>query len=555
MDVALPRVPPILERMQVRSVSVSTELTCPPLFGTPRSPDRPTLGPRVAEVAAKLGKPSLPHQRHIYDVAYEIDPRTGYFAYDEIVVIGPRQATGKTELLLPAMTHRCTGFSKALSQWIRAELGRDVDDPGKQRVLYTAQRAEDARQKWRDVHVERLQDSAFRSKIDVRKRLAAEQITWPNGSTWSPGAATKRAGGTGDTLDMAVIDEAWSREDSSTELGLRPAMMTRPWSQMWVTSMIPGISRSLPGSWPYLYAKRQNGRARVQAGRRSGTAYFEFGALPGADPGSESTWWSALPGLGRTVPVSRIRSDFERMAAAGNLVDFCAEYLGWVPEATAAKWAVVSEATWRALQIPATRGAYTDPVAFGVDATPDQQSASIGMAAKTVVGDTFVELIESKPGLSWTIPALVKLCLEHGPCAIGIAAHGPAAPIIEPLRRALREANVDAPVSTDKSIVKAFQGPAVSRACRQFYLETGEVGELAEEPDFDVNRRIVHIGQPELDASLAGAAKYTFSDEWRWQRSGEGGDASPLYTVTLARAAGEEVEWIGGSYNIADSLG
>jgi hypothetical protein len=554
-DVAVLRVPAPGRALRV-PLMPADELPCPPLYGTARSPERPTLGPRVAEIAAKLGKPPMPHQRHIYDVAYEIDPKTGYLAYSEVVMIGPRQASGKSELLFPAMTHRCTGFTRALSDWVRAELGHDVKEPGPQRVLYTAQRAEDARQKWRDVHVERLRGSVFKSKIDVRLRLAAEQIAWPNGSTWSPGAATKRAGGTGDTLDMAIIDEGWSRDDFSTELGLKPAMLTRPWSQFWVTSMIPGISRSLPGTWPYLYAKRQNGRARVQAGNRRGMAYFEFGARPDADPGDENTWWSAMPGLGITVPVSRIAQDYESMAAAGQLTDFCAEYLGWVPEATAARWAVVSEATWIALAVPAHRGVFQEPVAFGVDASPDQSAASIGMAAKTPIGDTFVELIERRPGLSWTIPALVKLTQQHGPCAIGIAAHGPAAPIIEPLRRALLEANVDAPISTERSIVKTFQGPDVSKACRQFYLETGEVGEVDnEDPSFDVNRRIVHIDQPELNAAVAGAAKYTFSDEWRWQRSGEGGDASPLYAVTLARTAGETVEWIGGSYNVADSLG
>jgi hypothetical protein len=219
-----------------------------------------------------------------------------------------------------------------------------------------------------------------------------------------------------------------------------------------------------------------------------------------------------------------------------------------VPEATASKWSVVSEATWRALTVPATRNTYVDPVAFGVDATPEQSSASIGMSAKTLMGDTFVELVERRPGLTWVVPALVKMALEQGPCAIGVAAHGPAASIIEPLRRALVAADADCPVVD-------MQGPEVSRACRQFYLETGEVGEVVDEPEFDVNRRIVHIDQPELNASLAGAAKYTFSDEWRWQRSSEGGDASPLYSVTLARAAGERVEWLGGSYAVSDSLG
>lgn len=526
------------------------ELPCPPLYGTKRTPSRPTLGPQVAKIAEQLGKPPLPHQRHIYDVAFEIDPDTGYLAYGEVCFIGPRQVSGKSEIIFPAMTHRCTGFGDALATWVRRELGHDVRKPGPQRVLYTAQRADDARAKWRDIHVERLNASVFKKKIETRLRLNAEQIIWPNGSTWSPGSATKKSAGTGDTLDMAVIDESWAKPDFSTELGLRPAMLTRPWKQLWTMSMIPGISRSLPGTWPYLFAKRQNGRARVQAGSTRGMAYFEWGAAPGMDPGSESTWWSCMPALGTIVPVSSIRDDFESMAAAGNLVDFMAEYLSVVPEADAARWDVISEATWNALVVPATRGAYQDPIALGVDAEPDQSSASIGMAARTVMGDTFVEHIDSRPGLNWTIPALVKLADEQGACAIGIAAHGPAASIIEPLKRALIEARISAKIVTE------MQGPEVSKACRQFYLETGEVGEIdTEDAAFDVNRRIVHINQVELNSAVATAAKYTFGDEWRFQRSGTGGQCSPLYGVTLARAAGERVKWVGGNFDIMRTLG
>lgn len=522
---------------------------CPPRYGTPRTPGRPTLGPRVAQIADQLGKPFLPHQRHIVDVAFEIDPKTGYLAYDEVVFIGPRQVSGKSELIFPVMAHRCTGFGDALAAWVRRELGHEVVRPGAQRVLYTAQTFDNAKQKWRDIHLDRLEKSVFRSQIHKRLRTNMEAITWPNGSAWSPGATTGKTAGTGDTLDLAVIDESWSRKDFATELGLRPAMLTRPWHQLWSMSMIPGISRAMPGTWPYLHTKRQNGRARVQSGVRRGMAYFEWSADPDADPGSESTWWTCMPTLGYTANASTVRSDYEAMVGAGNLVDFCAEYLGWEPSPRVARWSVVSEQTWMALAVPATRGLYQDPVALGVDAQPDQKMASIGMSARTVMGDTFVELIERKPGLSWTVPALVKLAQEHGPCAVGVAAHGPAASIIEPLRRAFLEANVDCPIV-------AMQGPDVSKACRQFFLETGEVGEVdTDDPSYDVNRRIVHISQDELNASVAGAAKYTFSDEWRWQRTSDGGDASPLYSVTLARAAGEEVEWLGGAYNVADSLG
>lgn len=516
-------------------------LHCRPLYATERTPDRPTLGPNLARIAAGLGRPLMPHQQLIADVALEIDPDTGLPAYGEVDIIINRQQ-GKSELSFPAMVHRCTGFDKTLAEWVRRELGKDVPDPGPQRVLYTAQRAEDARQKWRDIHVKRLEASPFRSQIEVRKRLAAEQITWPNGSTWSPGSATKKSGGTGDTLDMGVIDEAWSQQDNSTELAMRPTMLTRPYAQLWVMSMIPGLSRAAPGTWPYLRQKRQNGRARVQAGSRKGVAYFEWGMADGMDPLDPATWWSSMPALSAgLVSEDKVRQDSQSM----DLVDFMAEYLSVEPDASTAKWSVIGEATWRSLAVPAVRGRYLDPVAFGVDATPDLSMAAIGMSARDVNDDSYVELIERQPGLNWAVPALVDLSKRFGPCAIGIAAHGPAAPIIEPLRRALLEADAD-------TELVEMQGPAVGQACRQFYLETGEVGEPGEEA---TDRRVRHPDDAELNAAVAGAQKYVWSDEWRFARSGEGGDVSPLYAVVLARAAGEKVEWLGGSYDIASSLG
>src|SRR5690606_39326101 len=65
-------------------------LICPPRWATPRSPDRPTLGPRVAEVAAQLGTPLMPWQQYVVDVALELDPETGQLAYREVVLTVPR---------------------------------------------------------------------------------------------------------------------------------------------------------------------------------------------------------------------------------------------------------------------------------------------------------------------------------------------------------------------------------------------------------------------------------------------------------------------------------
>lgn len=517
-------------------MSAATELHCAPLYGTPRTPGRPTLGGRAAQIAERLGFPMMPHQRLIADVALELDPDTGYLAYDEVDIIINRQQ-GKSRLAFPMMTHRCLGFDDALAAWVKREFGHDVVLPGPQKVLYTAQRAEDARQRWRDDHVARLERSPFASRLDIRKRLAAEAIFWPNGSVWSPGSTTGKSAGTGDTIDMAFIDEAWSHKDSSTELGMRPAMLTRRWRQLWVMSMIPGLSRALPGTWPYLHQKRQNGRARVDAGIRRGTAYFEWGAPAGADPGDPATWWSCMPALGRTVPESAIRSDYEAM----DLVDFCAEYLGWEPDAAMAQWSVISEPTWANLAVPRVRNAFVDPIALGIDAEPNLKTASIGMSAMTLQGDSYVELIDRNPGLNWVLDAVPRLVEEQSIAAIGVAVHGPAAPVIEPLRRVLDETGADCELVM-------MQGPAVSRACRQLYIETGEIGEDGD----GTSRRVRHIGQDELDASVANVTKYVYGDEWRWQRSET---SDPLFAVTLARYAGEAVEWVGGKYDISRTVG
>ena len=86
-------------------------------------------------------------------------------------IIGPRQNTGKTEWLLPYLTHRCT------SPWFG----------GMQRVLQTAQTADDARTKWRDVYRERLlKERTLRGMFRSRLSLNQEALTWRNAAARRP---------------------------------------------------------------------------------------------------------------------------------------------------------------------------------------------------------------------------------------------------------------------------------------------------------------------------------------------------------------------------------
>lgn len=458
---------------RVRSLA---ELPCPPLYGTAPSPERETLGGAVGEAAARLGKPLMPHQQYIADVAMEIDPETGLRAYSEIVIIGPRQVTGKTELILPVMTHRCTGF---------AERG------GPQRVLYTAQTVDAADAKWRDVHLPRLLASpTIAKRFTTRRTNSREAFLWVNGSIWCPGSTTGKSAGTGDTLDLGVIDEAWSRPDDKTQLGMKPAMATRDWSQLWILSMIPGISRALPGSWPFLAHKRQVGRARVDADVRRGMAIFDFSAAPDLDPGDPNTWYSCMPGLGRTTREEAILDMYDGL----DIVDFCAEFLGWAPDTVRkARWTLVDRQMWQTVLFDPS-STIVDRPALAVEISEDRTRAHIGAAGRRFDGHWHLEVVE--PGglispvtadVTWTEPRLLELIEAHKPVTVVIDPRRPANSLIAPLKQ--RRIDVTTP---NQNEIAGACGRFVDR-CSSMVVEGAPV------------EQVRHLGQPELDDALAHA--------------------------------------------------
>ncbi len=482
----------------------------------------------------------------MYDVIGEINPETGLFAYSDVTLVGPRQVTGKTEFLLPLMTWRCTGLGRATAEFARREFGIDVPDPGPQKVMYTAQRAEDARQKWRDVHVERIKASplsALWSK-SPRLRLAAEAMFWRNGSIWVPGSTTGRSAGTGDQLDLGVIDEMWAQTDGSTEIGMRPTMLTRPWRQLLRCSMVPGLSRVEPDKWAYMRQKMAAGRSRVSADVRTGSAYFEWSADPDTtDPADQDVWWNCMPALGHTVPLKNVQEDFDDL----DLIDFMAEYLGIEPTGTLPLWSTVREQTWRELF---HSGDYQEPIALGVDANPELTVASIGMAAQVADGgDHHLELLARRSGVNWLVEAILSLNRRFPVCAIGIDRNGPLAGLVLPLTRAAEEQNLDI-------TVVELTSPMTAAACATVYNETGEHDDddpRAEEAP--TTRRVRHISQPELDSAVAGAVRKYSGDRWRWDRVGSSSDITPLNACTWAVYAGEMEEWIGAAYDVSSSLG
>lgn len=454
--------------------SNSSQPLCLPRFATARNPDRPSLGPRVGQVAGALRKPLMPHQQTIADVALEVDPVTGLLVYRQVVVVMMRQ-NGKSELILPVITHRSMSWPE-------------------QRCVYTTNTSAKARERWEDVHLKRLKASPFSAMFRTRLQMAQEAVLWNNGSSYSPISATPKTGGTGDSIDLGVIDEAWVHEDSGIEQALRPAMLTRDQPQLWLMSMVPGPTRAKSISSAYLRKKMSIGRAQVKAGLATDTAYFEYSAEEGLDPGDPATWWSCMPALGHTIPEAAVRSDFEAM----ELGDFTAEYLGWDPNEANRGWKVIGQGEWElAADVESVP---LDPVALAVDVLPDRSWAAITAAGYREDGLRHVEVTGSlgepdyRPGTPWVIPRLREIVRAHGPCVTAIT------------DRALADAAEAAGLEIHRTSM-----PELAAWCGVFFEAVAGL---------DVaSRRLRHPDQPVLNKAVQDGVKRRVGAAWAWEHN------------------------------------
>lgn len=422
----------------------------------------------------------MPWQRQVADVAFEINPDTGRLAYREVRLTVPRQS-GKTTLMLSAMTHRCVAMGP------------------RQRVGYTAQTGKDARLKWEDEHVPVLEASPFAQGMTVRKTNGSEAIRWQNGSLWSLLATTETAGH-GAQMDLGVIDEAFALPDDRLEQAMKPAMITRPQPQLWIVSTA-GTNDSL-----YLNDKIDDGRERAAAGANSAIAYFEWSAPDDADVADPATWAACMPALGLTVPLEAIRSDFESMREP----EFRRAYLNQRQDrSAAAPWQVIAEGAWAACAD--TRSEIADRPTLALDVTPSRSMSSIAAAGVRDDGLPHIEIIGNRPGTSWILDWFAQ----------------------EGRVERYRSVVID-PVSGANSMIsdlRALGLTIVEVSTRQVVAGCGQLYDLVD------RGRLRHLDQQPLNAAVAGAKKRTLGDAWAWHRRDPQTDVSPLVASTLALQA------------------
>ena len=290
-----------------------------PRWATPATAGRDNLAGKVAWTATALGFDGLmPHQRLVIGTGTELLPG-GRPAFRQVTLEEPRQQGKSVSILSLMMT-------------------RGIAAPGTM-IAYSAQTRLAGRRRMLDVWWPRIRRSrGLRKLVDVRKAYGSEAFLFANGSMLMLSSGTQTSDH-GDTLDLAVIDEAWAQRDDTIEQAVKPAMMTREGAQLWVVSTA-GTEFSA-----YFRGKVEDGRAMAELGVADTAAYFGYSAPDDADPGDLATWYGCMPALGITVSEETVRADFETMP----LAEFRRAYLCQWPEIAKPGWEVISRQAWEAL--------------------------------------------------------------------------------------------------------------------------------------------------------------------------------------------------------------
>src|SRR5215831_9681235 len=158
-----------------------------PVLATSRTPSRLTYGAAVGKLARAIGKPLMPWQQYVADVALEVDD-DGRFVYNLVLVTVPRQS-GKTTLFGSVLDHRALSTERA-------------------RCYFTMQTQKDAvdwltNERWPLL-------GPFGSSVSLRRMAGSEHIRWERSGGLVRPFPPNPTGLHGKISDLVVIDEAWS---------------------------------------------------------------------------------------------------------------------------------------------------------------------------------------------------------------------------------------------------------------------------------------------------------------------------------------------------------
>jgi hypothetical protein len=432
------------------------------------------MGPAVARIAAALGRPLMPWQRHVADVGGEVD-EAGRFVYPLVVVTVQRQS-GKTTLDLSQSVQRCLQAPR-------------------RKIWHTAQTGQDARKKWREL-AEDIMTSPLRTVVQGRPHTSngGERLTFVNGSQLRPHPPT-RDSLHGEQSDLCNIDEAWVFDEiQGADLfqAITPTQATRPGAQTWIYST-RGDRSSV-----WFHGLLERGLAG-----EPGIALFDWSIPEDADPMDLEVIAAHHPAFGHTIDMASL------LRAKATLADKPGEFArAFGNRATGAGERIIPAAAWAAAatraDLPAGRPAY------GAAVARDGSAGALVAAVLAPDGVPWVEVIAHRPGRSWLVDAVTTL--RDAGQGVAVDRKGPAAPVADQLELAGVE-------------LLPLNVSDYAAACQDIYDRI-----LAGPPPR------VHLREHEaLDTAADIAARRTLADgAWVWSRNRSAGDVSALEAATLA---------------------
>lgn len=452
-----------------------------PRFATKRNPERRTRGGEVAVLAEAKGKPLMPHQRLIVDVALEIDPETDNYWYDLVIVTMQRQS-GKTKLIGDVADHRCLTLPAA-------------------RVWLTAQTGKDAAQWMCDEHMPTLQTSLlFKDKVHCKRPSSAENITWlHNGAKFSV-FPPQRDALHGKQGDLIFLDEIWAHDEEHGEAlkqAARPAMLTRKGAQLWVLSTAGDDGSTL------LHDYVDVGRDAV-TDPNSRIAFFEWSIPEDADAEDMDIILKHHPAYGHTVT---------RAALEAARKDFADDIGGWARaygnRPTHSRVAAFPANVWEKCGGPQI--SQPDRVAVAFDVTPSADRAAVAVAWRDADGNPCVELTREGLGSDWVADHVIGVA-KRFKCPVtydtaGISTLAVADEI------ALRNTTVE---------LKGMTTQEFATSCSVF---AGAV----------LDGKLRHPNQAALNKAVQVASRRAILDGgWAWGRKMSSGSIAPLVASTVA---------------------
>jgi hypothetical protein len=434
--------------------------------------------------------PLMPWQGYVHDVINEVDPVTGWWAYDEAVITVPRQA-GKTTLKIPLYAHRMQ-TTRSGEFWM------------------TAQNGKKAVKRWTVATQSMLDIPELNPHLKRWVSNSHEKLLWKSTGSLLVPFAPDDENMHGESPELVDVDEWWAfplDAADALEASYQPGFLTKNGQALKTSTMgteaSAGLNRDVKA-----------GRASVEMDRRSGIAYFEWSIPdePGGVPIPELTDDQLIeaclaihPALGfhPTAPAEKMRhhiaSQLRRPGGDQERGLSRPEYIrayGNRLQTAVGGWNVISQPQWIAAMStkPIPAGVR---VGLGFEVDPDGRDASICAFWRAPDGSGVGEVLVTQEGTTWVADAVAALAKRWNAAQVANQNAGPSREVADVL------------VSGGMDWMLRLSQVDFSAACLRFYNE--------------VTARPVpvirHIGQAVLNTSVEHANKRRTgpSGAWAWR--------------------------------------